>query len=140
MKGGPVSMWRSKWRMAMGRMACVSVLSATVAMIASGCGVAVGAGYGYDSDYPPDAYIATTEPFYFDGRPTYYYGGRWYYRDGAHWGHYDREPPALYQRRMQRAPVRRNYEGGWRGAPTAAAGRPGAVARAPSRGGWRGHR
>jgi len=138
MTGGLVSMGRS----AMGRMACVLVLGAAVATIAAGCGVAVGAGYGYDGDYPPDAYIATTEPFYFDGRPTYWYGGQWYYRDGGRWTHYNREPPGLYQRRMQGAPVRRNYEGGgWRGAPpAAAAGRPGPAGRASSRGGWRGHR
>ena len=137
MTRGLVSMWRS----AMGGMACVFVLGAALSTIAAGCGFAVESGYGYDSDYPPDTYIATTEPFYFDGRPTYWYGGHWYYRDGARWAHYDREPPALYQRRMQGAPVRRNYESGWRGAPpAAAAGRPSSASRASSRGGWRGHR
>ena len=72
---------------------------------------------GYYDDYPPDAYIATTEPVYFEGRAAYWYGGRWYYRDGGRWGHYDREPPALYQRRMQAPPVRRTYEEPWRGRP-----------------------
>lgn len=138
MTRGPAAMWRS----AMGRIACVFLLGAAVATTTTGCGLQVGAGYGYDSDYPPDAYIATTEPFYFEGRPTYWYGGHWYYRDGGRWAHYDREPAGLYQRRMQGAPVRRNYEGGWRGGPaTAAAGRTGPAGRgAPSRGGWRGHR
>ncbi len=131
----------SMCRSAMSRMACVLVLGATVAATAAGCGVAFDAGYGYDSGYPPDTYIATTEPFYFDGRPTYWYGGRWYYRDGGRWAHYDREPPALYQRRMQGGPVRRNYESGWRGGrPAVAAGRPGPAGHASSRGGWRGHR
>jgi hypothetical protein len=143
MSGGAASGLAFKlWRSAMGRLACVFVLAAAVTTTAAGCGVEVGSGYGYGGDYPPDAYIATTEPYYFDGRPTYWYGDHWYYRDGGRWSHYDREPPALYQRRMQGAPVRRNYEGGWRGAPPAPAGpgRPGPVRRAPSRGGWRGHR
>ncbi len=32
-----------------------------------------GVGYdaGYDGDYPPAAYIATTEPVYVEGRPAY---------------------------------------------------------------------
>ena len=130
------------WRFAMSRIAGLFLLGVSVATIAAGCTVGVaGGGYGYDGDYPPDAYIATTEPFYFDGRPTYWYGGQWYYRDGGRWAHYNREPPALYQRRMQGAPVRRNYEGGWRGAPPAAVSRPGPGGRGgPSRGGWRGHR
>jgi hypothetical protein len=63
----------------------------------------------YD-DYPPDAYIATATPFYFDGHAAYWYRDRWYYRDGGRWGHYDHEPPALYQRRIQAAPARRSYE------------------------------
>ncbi len=67
------------------------------------------AGYS-DDGYPPDAYIATTEPVYFEGHAAYWYGGFWYYRDGGRWSHYGREPPGLYQRRMQAAPARRNYE------------------------------
>jgi hypothetical protein len=63
----------------------------------------------YD-DYPPDAYIATADPYYFDGHASYWYGNRWYYRDGGHWAHYDHEPPALYQRRIQAAPARHSYE------------------------------
>jgi len=82
---------------------------------------AVGVGYGgYDDDYPPDTYIATTQPYYYEGRPTYWYGGRWYYRDGGAWRHYDREPPVLYERRAQAAPLRRNFEPqrrGWVGSP-----------------------
>ena len=92
-------------------MACALALGATVAATA-GCGVEVGAEYpaGDYDDYPPDAYIATTEPVYFEGHAAYWYGGRWYYRDGGRWSHYDREPPALYQRRMQAPPARRTYE------------------------------
>jgi hypothetical protein len=103
----------------------------------SGCYAGVGYDYGYDGDYPPDAYIATTEPFYFDGRPVYWYHDHWYYRSGGGWRHYDREPPALQQRRLAGAPARRNFEPGWRGRPSVGSrGRPAA----PSGGGWRGHR
>jgi hypothetical protein len=112
------------------RLCCFLVLGATVAMTAA-CAVGVDSGYsGYDGDYPPDAYIATTEPVYFEGRATYWYGGRWYYRDGGRWSHYDREPAGLYQRRVQAAPMRRNYES-FHGSPGRAA---------PRTGGWRGGR
>jgi hypothetical protein len=111
----------------LGRLACVFALGAAL-LGTDACEVGVGYN-GYDGDYPPDAYIATTEPFYFDGRATYWYGGHWYYRDGGGWRHYDREPPALYQRRVQAAPARRNFE----------PGRP--VVRSTARsGGWRGNR
>lgn len=101
-------------------------------LLAGGCEAGIGYSNGYDGDYPPDAYIATTTPYYYDGVPTYYYGGRWYYRDGGNWRHYDHEPEGLRQNRMQAPPVRRNFEpsmhanagrnpgratGGWRGAP-----------------------
>jgi hypothetical protein len=91
--------------------ACTFMLAASLAATV-GCAVGVEPGYpdGYYADYPPDAYIATTEPVYFEGHAAYWYGGRWYYRDGARWNHYDREPPALQQRRMQAPPVRRTYE------------------------------
>ena len=49
--------------------------------------------------YPPDAYIATAAPVYYEGRPAYWYGGRWYYRDGGRWGYYRNEPSYLYSRR-----------------------------------------
>lgn len=99
--------------------ACAVTLGAMVAASTActwGVGVAASPGPYYD-DYPPDAYIATTEPVYFEGHAAYWYGNRWYYRDGGHWGHYDREPPVLYQRRMQAPPVRRTYEQPWRGGP-----------------------
>ena len=69
-------------------------------------------------DYPvaygdyPDGCIATTDAVYYDGYPSYWCGGLWYFRgEGGRWGHYDREPPGLYQRRMQAPPARRGYEG-----------------------------
>jgi hypothetical protein len=88
----------------------VTVLLGVGAM--AGCSVG-GAGYparGYDDYYPTDAYIATTEPVYFEGRPAYWYGGRWYYQNGRRWNHYEREPPALYQRRIRAPLMRRTYE------------------------------
>ncbi|HVR60272.1 MAG TPA: hypothetical protein VMU50_00160 [Polyangia bacterium] len=118
-------------RRALDRAARIVLLAAAVGG-GPGCAVGYPAGYGGDYyDYPPDAYIATTEPIYFEGRATYFYGGRWYYRDGGRWSHYDREPPGLYQRRMQAPPVRRSFErysarpaprapgrpGSWRGTP-----------------------
>ena len=92
--------------------ACAVALCATVACM-SGCGgVEVTGEYpaGYYDGYPPDAYIATTEPVYYEGHAAYWYGGFWYYRDGGRWGHYDREPAGLYSHRMQGGIGRRNYE------------------------------
>jgi hypothetical protein len=92
-------------------MACAVSLVATV-VATSGCwleGRAVYAGPVYE-DYPPDAYIATTEPVYYEGHASYWYGGRWYYRDGGRWGRYDREPRVLYDRRREAPPGRRTYE------------------------------
>jgi hypothetical protein len=96
----------------------VAVVAA--AMVTAACGVEVGAEYpgGYD-DYPPDGYIATTEPVYYNGYASYWYGGRWYYRNGGRWNHYEREPPALAGRRFQAAPARRNYEPSHAGRPAA---------------------
>lgn len=122
-------MSRAGWTAMLRRVACALVLAATVVVTAS---CEVGVGYsGYDGDYPPDAYIGTTEPIYFEGRANYWYGGRWYYRNGGGWNHYDREPSALYQRRIQAPPARRNFE--------APRGRP-AAAPAGRAGGWRGGR
>ena len=96
------------------RMTCALALSA-ILLPAPGCAVGVEAYYppGYYEEYPPDAYVATTEPLYWEGNAYYWYGGRWYYRQGDHWNHYDREPPALYQRRLEAPPARRNYEPSW---------------------------
>ena len=92
------------------KTACaLAIVAAAVAT--AGCGVEMGATYpGIAMEtYPPDGYVATTEPVYYEGRATYWYGGNWYYRDGNRWNHYDREPPALQQRRVQAAPMRRSY-------------------------------
>ena len=80
--------------------------------VTAGCDVQLEPAYpaGTYGDYPSDAFIATTDPWYFDGRASYWYGGRWYYRDGRAWGHYANEPAALRQRRLQGAPRRHLYE------------------------------
>jgi hypothetical protein len=97
-------------------------------VLAGGCTVGVGYSTGYDGDYPPDAYIATTVPYYYNGYPTYYYGNRWYYRDAGRWRYYQREPEALYRWRAQPVPMRRNFEPSMRGYA------------GPPPGAWRGHR
>jgi len=90
-------------------IACAYALATAGCAMEMGAGVTSYSGVGY-SDYPPDAFVATAEPVYYEGHATYWYGGRWYYRDGRGWNHYESEPPALYQRRAQAAPARRNYE------------------------------
>ena len=68
-------------------------------------------GYGYD--YPPSGYVATAQPYYYSGRPTYWYGNAWHYREGAGWNHYRAEPAPLRTYRMQQSQVRvvgRTYE------------------------------
>jgi hypothetical protein len=89
----------------------IAAAGLVAALCSAGCAVEAEypvAGYG---DYPSDAYIATTEPVYFEGRPAYWYGGHWYYRDGGRWRYYAREPHGLYERRA-RGPVvvRHTYE------------------------------
>jgi hypothetical protein len=101
-------------------MTCAVAVGATMALTAGCGGVEMDAdypdgAYGAYGDYPPDSYIATTDPVYFEGHAAYWYGNRWYYRDGDRWSHYDREPAGLYQRRMQGGARRRVYEGGGHG-------------------------
>jgi hypothetical protein len=98
------------------RLGCVVALAA-LAFASSACDVGVAADYppgeyppGYYDDYPPDEFIATAEPVYFDGHASYWYGNHWYYRDGGRWNHYDHEPPGLYNRRMAAPMGRRTYE------------------------------
>ena len=78
------------------KLTLVNVLKSVlfVGVVAS-CLVATAPAQAQDEDYPPDAYIATYEPAYFEGRPVYYYGGYWYYRDGRAWRHYAIEPGYL---------------------------------------------
>ncbi len=65
----------------------------------------------YDDGYPPDAYIATTTPLYYQGYPTYWYGGRWYRREPLGWRAYRTEPNFLYERRVRAAPIYRQPYG-----------------------------
>ena len=58
---------------------------------------------------PPDAYIASTEPEYFEGRPVYFYNGNWYYRDEHGWNYYHTEPPYLHERRSHWSDHDRRY-------------------------------
>jgi hypothetical protein len=116
-----------------GHVRTLRTLALAVALAAAnagcGMGVEVGAEYpdGAYGDYPADGYVATTEPFYYNGFATYWYGGRWNYRDGSgRWNHYDREPAALAQHRMQGGARRRNYEpSGGRPAGRSSGGRSG---------------
>ena len=54
----------------------------------------------YDSDYPSETYVSTTEPVSYEGRPVYLYRDRWYFRDGRGWRHYSNEPRVLRERRI----------------------------------------
>jgi hypothetical protein len=64
-----------------------------------GWGALVGAsGEAHAQSIPPPpsaAYIATTQPEYFDGRPVYWYHNYWYYHDGGRWNFYRDEPLTL---------------------------------------------
>lgn len=123
----------------MSRTTMLLLFAVSAAWVASvGCGVEMATypGAAYDDDYPPDAFIATTEPIYFEGRPSYWYGGRWHYREGGHWHHYDREPRGLFERRTQGLPMRHRYEPPINRRPELAPVRPGP---APARGRFEGH-
>jgi hypothetical protein len=50
---------------------------------------------------PPAAYIATSQPEYFENRPVYWYNNNWYYRDHGRWLYYRREPDYLRERRVR---------------------------------------
>jgi hypothetical protein len=96
-----------------------AVTLGAMSLAAAGCEIEAGPDYpgGTYLEYPPDGYIATTEPWYYDGQACYWYGGFWYYRNGGRWGRYDREPAALHARRLQGGgQVRHGYEPGGRGA------------------------
>jgi hypothetical protein len=118
---------------ALRRLLCTVTFGATL-VILTGCDLEVGPAYpgGVYLDYPPAAFIATTEPWYFEGRATYWYGNRWYYRNGGGWGYYNREPGALYHRRMLGPQGQYGYE------PSGPRGRGWSGGRGGGR--WGGHR
>lgn len=61
---------------------------------------------------PSAAYIATSQPEYFEGRPVYWYNNNWYYRDHGRWSYYRREPVYLRDRRAHWTPERREEHRG----------------------------
>ncbi|HSQ66770.1 MAG TPA: hypothetical protein VLM85_26305 [Polyangiaceae bacterium] len=70
-----------------------------------GYGYAGDGEYGYGaSEYPSAAYVATTSPYYYEGRPTYWYNNRWNYMENGRWNHYRAEPAELGR-----------YRAGWGG-------------------------
>ena len=59
---------------------------------------------------PPDEFVATSTPVYYEGHAAYWWGNYWYYRDEhGLWRHYDREPRELGERRARGLPARRDY-------------------------------
>jgi hypothetical protein len=62
--------------------------------------------HAQDFSAPPAAYVATTTPEYFAGRPNYWWDSHWYYLDGHRWNFYRDEPKTL-----------RGVRGGWGNRP-----------------------
>ncbi len=85
----------------------------------SSCFGTVGVYSDYDG-YPPEGYIATATPVYYQGYPSYYYGGRWYWREGSAWRVYRDEPVYLrdYRARVTVPIVRQPYGRGRYYGPT----------------------
>ncbi len=75
----------------------------------------------YSDDYPPSWYLATAQPYYYGGYPSYWWHDHWYYRGaGGRWGYYRVEPRGLYGYRAgglagHRYYERGGYHGGYRG-------------------------
>jgi hypothetical protein len=82
----------------------LAMVMATVGcdMYAEGVAVDDPSAYGGDDDdYPPDAFVASLEPEYYDGHAVYWYHGAWRYRDGGRWATYRTEPAGLRQARAR---------------------------------------
>ena len=85
-------------------------VTAAFAIALTSCWAAVGPGVmDVDDGYPPDAYVATSAPVYYEGHPAYWWGNRWYFRDGARWHAYREEPAHLREYRARTGPVRHYY-------------------------------
>lgn len=103
-----------------GRTFLKLVAAGTLALASLGTSGCYDEVYGDPAYYPSDAIVATEEPVYYDGFPTYFYGGRWFYRDGNRWSYYRSEPSYLRQYRgahpaVRRGGVRAGARGGARG-------------------------
>jgi hypothetical protein len=82
----------------------LSIVSNVLAVaIPIGFGLAIGVPGDAQAQYapppPPAAYVATSQPEHFEGRPVYWYYGNWYYRDEHGWNSFRNEPPYLRERR-----------------------------------------
>ncbi len=72
---------------------------------------------------PPPTFVATVDPVYYNGQPTYWYQNHWYWRDaGGRWSYYRDEPGFLRDHRMH--PPERHYDEhrGWPRRPPRRAG------------------
>jgi hypothetical protein len=94
-------------------------LMKTILSLAILAAVSLGAAHEADAQVvvevaPPDAYVASATPEYYEGRPVYFYHNYWYYRDHGRWSYYRHEPQYLYGRRAYwgHPEYRRGYYGG----------------------------
>jgi hypothetical protein len=92
---------RRSLRMALG-FGCVAALTSCFGTVGVSDDMVV-------DGYPPDGYLATTTPVYFEGHASYWYGNRWFYRDGGGWRGYRSEPAGLRESRVRAAPSRQYY-------------------------------
>ena len=60
--------------------------------------------------FPPNFFIATARPVYYEGHAAYWYRNRWYYRDGRSWRYYHEEPHYLHDWRGHHEYERYHYE------------------------------
>jgi hypothetical protein len=97
-------------RNAMTKALRVKMLGVLCVAVFSACMATVGVDDEAVADgYPPDAYIATTAPVYYNGVAAYWWGNQWYYRGGGGWRTWRSEPAALHASRYRGAPVRTYY-------------------------------
>lgn len=97
----------------------------SIILVAVLAGVSVGTVQSADAQVvvevaPPDAYVASVTPEYYENRPVYFYNNYWYYRDHGRWLYYRHEPAYLHGRRAYwggrgggyHGPARHGYYGG----------------------------
>jgi hypothetical protein len=72
--------------------------------------MSAGAGTAHaDTDGPDPAFLATTEPIYYEHHATYFWHHQWRWHDTSGWHAYDNEPALLADRRRSAPPVRWSY-------------------------------